>query len=415
MNVRTLLRRHSRLRRFQLRVAVRVAAGLLAGVVTAWSTLTLDRRAKLILPFPESNAQLILGTLVGAVLTITVFALWMRTVVVGLISSQVSPRVLTGYLDDRFQVNMTGWMMAAFTYLAAVTVALPISRNARGGVPAVSSILSLVVTIAAVSTVLLAMRNAISSLEMPRVIRSLSDRAVTVMSRRRWPNDPGPPAAGETRAAVHSRDFGWVQWVDAQSIMEALPPRTILQLVNETGDFVGRGDVLATADRDLDERTTDRILDSFVVVPTRASDYDLRYAIQQLVDVAEHAMTPPSIDTSTAYEALMHIRVVFDRLIRDGTATGTLQGGNGRWILSPNAWQSADYLSVALARLVTGGSQDPTTAGDLLATLQALERTADQVGDPESRAVVHRHLERLKDIAEPHIEQRGATTNPAWQ
>lgn len=137
-------------------------------------------------------------------------------------------------------------------------------------------------------------------------------------------------------------------------------------------------------------------MDSFAIVPTRASEYDLAYAIQQLVDVAEHAMTPSSLDTSTAYEALVHLRAVLDRLLQQGTPTGNLRGPDGRWIVGQRAFTTADHLRTASQRLVTVGSEDPTSAERLRAILNALAKTARLVGDTASRKVLSEQRSRLE-------------------
>lgn len=396
--------RQSEIRRFTLRLGSRVVVGVVAGLAAAAGTLWLDRRSELTLPLPTGNFQLLLGTLVGAVLTIAVFALWMRTVVVGLASAQASPRVLTGYLDDAFQRNLTAWMMASFAYLTAVTAALPSHPEGGEGIPAVSAITSMVLVLTAFSGVLVAIHNATINLSMPQVIRALADRALAVMADQASPDDPPPPTEpGPALTVLQAPEMGWIQAVDHARIMEQLPAGTTLTVDVNVSDFIAEGETMAYADAQLSADARTSILDSFAIVQTRAPEYDLSYAIQQLVAVAEHAMTPSSVDTSTAYEALMHLRAVLHRLLRRGTATGNLRGAEGRWIVAERAWLPADHLDVAFRRLVTGGSQDPTTVEHLRSALIALHRTAGEVEDAASQRVLEQHRKRLEDLADPEL------------
>lgn len=399
-HVRPFFRRISPDRRFLLSVIGHSLAGVLGGAALAAVTLWVDRSLHLSLPVPITNVRLLLGSLAGAVVTIAVFALWMRTVAVSLSSSQASPRVLGGYLDDSFQQSLTGWMTAGFVHLVLVTAALPAGQAAGAGVPAVSSLVGFVVVLAALSGVLLAIRNAVDSLAMPKVIRSLADHALSLMDRQGWPDDPPPPprSAGP-RTMLRSREMGWVQWIDHEAIIERLPPDATLTVVATIGRFIGCGEVLAAVDAELEEAAAEQIVDGFVLLPRRAEKYDLAYAIQQLVDVAEHAMSPSSTDTSTALEALVHLRAVFNELLGCGTPTGSLRGPQGRWITSPETWRPADHLRIAFQRLVTGGAQDPTTAADLLATMSALILTAKELGDEASEEALSRQRERLKQLA----------------
>lgn len=403
-DVETYLRRQAGPQRFLVRLAGRVATGALAGLLAAAITLWLDGSAGLILPFPVSNTQLLLGTLVGAMVTIAVFMLWMRAVVVGLASSQASPRVLSGYLEDTFQRRLAAWTLAGFAYLAAVTVALPSHPAGGQGVPAVSTIVSLLIAMAALSGVLGAMHNATSNVSIPHVVRTLADRVFAVMAAQHAPNDPPPStAAGGTKAVLHAPRMGWIQWIEHDAIVERLPADTVLTVGVDISDFVAEGQPVAWADAELDGETADAILGRFAIVPTRTSEYDLAYAIQQLVDVADRAMTPSSRDTSTAYEALMHLRAVFHRLIEEGTATGHLRGEDGRWVVAQRSWEPAHHLHVAFQRLVTGGSQDPTTAQELRAVMRALERAAHAVGDTASRDTLATQCSRLDREMSPEV------------
>lgn len=401
------LRRQSAARRFHLRLASRVGAGALAGVLAAALTLWFDRVLGATLPVPTTNAQLLLGTLAGAMVTITVFVLWMRTVVVGLASQQASPRVLDGYLDDGFQLNMTAAMMAGFTYLTAVTAALPSHPDSGSGVPAVSAVVALLIVVSALGAVLIAMHNATSSMSMPEVVRTLADRCFAVMAGRPSADHTPPPTEHLPRRVVlRAPEMGWVQAVEHESIMRRLPAGTTLTVEVNVSDFVAQGEPLAWADAELDGDTVDAIRDGFTIVPTRTPEYDLAYAIQQLVDVAEHAMLPSSRDTSTAYEALMHLRAVFHRLLRRGTATNSLQGDDGRWIVMRRAWGTADYVRAAFRRLSSLGAQDPTTARELHETLRVLERTAQEVGDAASRDVLCEQRTALEEEARASAESR---------
>lgn len=407
VDIEAFLRRQSAARRFHLRLSSRVGAGALAGLLAAALTLWFDRRTGTTLPVPTANAQLLLGTLAGAMVTITVFVLWMRTVVVGLASQQASPRVLAGYLDDGFQLSMTAAMMAGFAYLTAVTAALPSQPDGGSGVPAVSAVVSLLIVVSALGAVLIAMHNATSSMSMPQVVRTLADRCFAVMAVRPSADHTPPPTGHLARRVVlRAPEMGWVQAVEHENIMGRLPAGTTLTVEVNVSDFVAQGEPLGWVDAELDGDTVDAILDGFTIVSTRTPQYDLAYAIQQLVDVAEHAMLPSSLDTSTAYEALMHLRAVFHRLLRRGTATHSLQGDDGRWIVARRAWGTADYLRVAFRRLSSLGAKDPTTTRELHETLRALERTAQEVGDTASQDVLAEQRTVLEEEARASAESR---------
>jgi uncharacterized membrane protein len=394
-------------------LAARSTLGLLGGAAAAAGTLSLDHATGLTLPLDAGNASPLAATMVGALLTIAVFALWMRSVVVGLASGQLSPRVIASYLDDRFQRSVAGWMVAAISYGTLVALLVPSEGT---GMPALSTTSAFLVVIAGLGVLLLAMRHAVNSLSPPDVIRSLADAAFAVLERRPAPDDPAPAVVPDPTGwwTLRSPSLGWVQELDHDALLEAVPPGTTVLLQTAVGEFVAAGETLAHVGRDggggggggggagHDEDAVEALEDAIVVARTRDARDDLAFAIQQLVDVAQHAVAPGSLDTSTAHEALVHLRAVLHEVLRHGTASGCRNGADGRRVVSVAAWEPADHLIAAFERLRAGAAQDPTSARHLDRTLRLLRGTAVEVGDERSAAVLDEQHERLRTAAARH-------------
>ena len=395
--------------RFAGQLAVRAVVGLTVGAAAAVAAWGLDRLTGLTLPLAAGTAQSLLTAFVGSVLTIAVFALWMRTVVVGLTSSEVSARVLAAYLDDRFQQQVLGAMLGLFAYLVGATVLLPTDAPRTPAVLAGLAVLTVVVSLIGI---LLAMRDAVTSLSLPSVIRTLADVVLDLLERAPKPDDAAPDPRGEhlvVRCVVASGRLGWVQAVDYDALLEVLGPGETLALQVDVGDFVVAGEPLCRIDAEIGEDAQDRVRAAFELARVRSPQRDLAYAIQQLVDVAEAAMAPHSSDTSTAYEALVHLRAVLDVLIRRGTASCCLAGEDGRWLVSSAAWSTPDHLEAAFGRLQAAVG-DPVIARLLRRTIDVLVATAVEVGDDASRAVLGRARDHATVSAGPLPRSDGKAT-----
>src|SRR5690606_32786749 len=107
--------------------------------------------------------------------------------------------------------------------------------------------------------------------------------------------------------------------------------------------------------------------------------------------------------------ALVHLRAVLHVLIRRGTASGCLEGDDGRWVISSAAWSTVDHLEGVFGRLQAAVG-DPTAADQVRRTIDALVRTAEEVGDEASVSA----LQRLRDASKvatgppPRREHGGA-------
>jgi uncharacterized membrane protein len=399
--------------RFTGSMTGRSLAGIAGGVLLAIAMLALDRVLGWRAPIPTDNARSVASALLGGVLTIAVFTLWMRTVVVGLASGQVSPRVVSSYLDDSFQRAVTGWMVGALTYLASIALLLPTGlqdaeNTPEGGVPMLSGALALLVGVAALVAVLAAMRHAVASLSPPHLIRQLTDRANERVASPRLPHDPLPEVMPDPLELQHvrSNSLGWVRSVDYPTIAERLPASSTALLPLAIGDFVAPGETLLLCDPGVEQTDLDAIQGAISIDRTRDTAADLAFAIQQLVDVVQHALGPASNDTSTAYEALVHLRAVLHGVIRRGDATGCFDGGDDRRVVCTAGWDPVDHLDDALERLRNAAAQDAVATRSLANTLTLLVHTAEEVGDTRSRDLLTAEQDRLRDLAE-HLR-----TNP---
>jgi uncharacterized membrane protein len=386
----------------------RATAGIVGGWLIGAATLALDAATGLRLPLAVTNVQVLLGALAGAILTIGVFTLWMRTVVVGLAAGQVSPRVVASYLDDDFQHRVAGWVVAGFAYVVVVLALLPEGRSDADptGVPAISTVLSVLIVVAALMTVLLAIRHAVTSLSLSNLVRVLTDQALEVMRHPAGPDDHPPmqSAPGGISSRIVGRSMGWVQHVDHDALIAAVPAHTTITVHAAVGEFVTAGEVVATVDAELDDDTKEQLSDAISLASMRRPDIDLAFAIQQLVDVAQHAMTPSSNDTSTAVEALVHLRAVLSALIRNGKYTGCLNGDDGRFVVTVNVWDPADHVEAAFERLRRSAAQMPVIVERMIQTIDQLERVADEVDDHASADILrHQRAELVASAEAEHI------------
>ena len=378
------------------RLALRTTLGAAGGTVAGVAVAALDQTLELELPVVIDHAQMLLGTLVGAAVTVVVFALWMRTVVVGLLSDQVSPRIVTGYLDDGYQRWLVGVGAGIITFLAVTVLALP-DLEAPEGAPALTTVLGTAASLVAIAGVLWSVQVAVRDLSLPHVIRRLADEALAVLDLHA-DADHSPPDhdVGEDVERLTSPDMGWVTHVDRAGLLACVPRGTTVTLDADVGDFVAPQQVIVRCDQQLDDEQREELLDHLTLGRTRSPEHDLAYAIQPLVDVAEHAMGASSNDTSTAHEALVHLRAVLHQLLLRGPITGWWTDGEDRWLRIPRVREPIDHVTTPIDRLAAVASTRPMRA-DLGKVISHLRTTADAVGDERTRDALDARLENLED------------------
>ena len=393
-------------------LAATMAVALLVGLAAGLAVIAVD--GWLLDPPPVhvgsvASAQVLLSALVGGLITVAVFSLWMRTVVVGLVSDQFSPRTLTTFLEDRFQRHLLAAMAAGVTFEMVLLLGLPTDEEA--GAPLLAMALSVIVALAALAGVLLAIQHAIRSLSLPELVGRLTDQALYVLAQQPGPV-PDIPYHPQARAArpVQAPETGWVVHVDAEAILAALPPGGVAHLHSRIGEFVTpRSTVVMVSPPDGDRaanggETADlaAIADAVRLARTRSPDLDLAFALSQLVDVAVHALRGSGKDTATAHEALVHLGAVLESTVERGLPPGHRAGDEGRRLFDEAGWDAADHVQLCIERLRDGAAREPETARHLLQVLGKVRATAMAVGDQRVLDEVGRQVDTLLALVDMH-------------
>lgn len=368
------------------RLLLRGGLGVLAGTTLATGALLLDAAIGWSLPFGAQRVQSLLTTLTGATLTIAVFALWMRSIVVGLVAGVFHARTLSTFLDDGFQRAIAGWMVGAFSVLVTVAIASP-AIDDDGGVPPIATLLALATVIAALLGILLAVRHAAQRLDTSDVVHQLADRALRILEETvALADDPPCDAPHQVERAIDTDQLGWVRQVDRARIVDELPPGANAVLAVTPGTFVAPGQTLLTLDTAVDEATATGLRSAIEIGRARDPGSDLAYTLEELTDVAQSAAGPGG-DVVTAREALHYLEAVLGRLLERGLPTGHLRDGD-RSLTAAAQPSVADHLARVAERLCATPPDDPVTARLATEMLERLTSRAEAVGDRATVSVL---------------------------
>jgi uncharacterized membrane protein len=363
------------------KLAWRAALGAAIGAGLAVAALTLDRAIGWSVPLDRTTVSDLLVTLTGSTVTVAVFALWMRSIVVGLLGSEFHSRIITGFLDDGFQRATAGWMVGAITFLASVTVRLPLQPG--DGTPPVTTLVAATVFVTALLGILLAIRRAAYGLDSSEIVHQLADRCLRVLERvSAEADEPRPTGAGAPVRAVDAQGLGWVRDVRLDELFAAVPAETTIGLEATFGSFVSPGQQLLTIDQEVAETDASRLRDAVVIGRTRDAERDLAASIQELTDVFTQGAGAGATDFTKAHDVLRYLDAVLTRLLERGLPSGHVAGPDGRAIIALVQPSVAEHLGVAASRLRRTASDDAVIAHEVKALLGRLSHRARQLEEP---------------------------------
>jgi uncharacterized membrane protein len=281
---------------------------------------SLGSRLPYVFPGGPSGARDLLGTIAGAMISVTGLVFSITMVVVQLASSQFSPRVLDDFLSSRVTQVTLGIFAASFTY--ALTVLRSVQGDSGEGgafVPQVSVTLSFLLVLASVGMFLAFIHHITTSIQVSSIVSHLGDGTVRVVGRylpeadapgarlgeQTWTPDPGLVAttvpAREHGAVVEVDHHGLVAWaVEHDAVIEVLP---------QVGTFVPEGAPALRVWRHraapaLDEDDLARPRRMVVVDQDRWFTQDPGFGVRKLVDIAERALSPGINDPTTAVQVV---------------------------------------------------------------------------------------------------------------
>lgn len=371
-----------------------VAAGLLFPEI--------DRRWPLGLPslFPPepSTAQVVLGTIAGATMTVVSVVYSILLVALSLASVQFSTRILAGFVRDRVSQNTLGLFVGTFVY------SLMVVRTVRTDpifVPGFSILGALLLSLGSLAALVFFIHHIIRSIQANHLVDRIAGETEGVLDavfvdRLGVGEEPAPPSGASPppgAAPVFARRSGYIQLLDLDSLRRRVSDGVELHLARGMGQFVAAGTPVAwvlppAAATDALAATVDRALD---LGPHRTMQDDAEFGFRQIVDIALKAVSPAVNDPSTACTVVDHLGRLLVRVAGRPTPPGRFTEGRGLLVVPGTSF--VDLVELAVDQL------RQYTRTDMAVTLRLLRMLADlALATPHrtGRAAILRQVELIE-------------------
>ncbi len=306
----------------------------LAAFLLALLTLHLDRSGaadslseiSAIVPARPDGASTMLQVIAGSMIGVAATVFSITIAAVAYASGTYGPRLLTNFMEDR------GNQLSLATFIGTFVYAIMILRSVRGEderpstvqdamastlpgfVPQLSLLVATGMMLAAVAMLVFFLNHVPSSIRINVVLERIGERLIRQV-RDRFPED-GDASDSDGDAdrdrpeggwPVAARRSGYVELIDYSGLASIARDGDIdIVIDRQAGDFVHPAVTLV---RYLGGQRADNDLDSslqacFVLSGLRTPQQDLRFLIDELVEIALRALSPGINDPFTAITAL---------------------------------------------------------------------------------------------------------------
>jgi uncharacterized membrane protein len=361
------------------------------------------------------SSRSMLSTIAGSMATIAGVTFSITVVAVAQASSQYTSRILRNFLSDRPSQVMLGMLAGTFVYC------LVLIRTIRGDadllfIPGLGVLGAFALAIVSIGFLVYFIHHIAESLEASQVLARVRRETVAVIDRL-YPDllVDDSPETGPRRDTLNwqrttARESGYLQRVDADALLAWASRRNaVVRLEHSVGEYVIEGTpLLATALREptgaggpllKDSADPDaELTDACEIGAHRTIDEDASFGIQQIVDIANKALSPGVNDATTAVNAIDTLSAILIRLGQRRIGPPSRLAENVERLIVPGH-SYEDLVSLSLDELRRSASAD---VGVSIHLMRIVARTIAHTPSERRREVLVASADLIRDAAIRH-------------
>lgn len=304
------------------------AAVVLGFLLPTWERGLSGRVFEFVFEGGPDAAREVLGTISSSTISVTGLTFSITLVVLQLVSSQFSPRMLNGFLRNRIVQATMGVFLGTFVFsLTVIRYVWSDEEDITGFVPRVSVSVAFLLVLGCLGFFLAFIQLITSSMQVSNAISEIGEETMD-LAQRLYPaqsEETGPvqgpgwsPRPGDPREEVRAGSHGSLLWIDYRKLVAwAAKHDAVVTVDRSVGEFLVEGQPLLRVwwDGELDDADC-RALRSAVEVRTeRELHQDVAFGFRQLVDIADRALSPGINDPATAAQCVQEIHRLFRYLV----------------------------------------------------------------------------------------------------
>jgi uncharacterized membrane protein len=387
-----------------------------AAVALAWVSVTVDELVtewlalKLGWTFAgrAEGASAVLGIVAGSMITIAGVVFSMTLIALSLASSQLGPRLLRSFMRDSTTQVVLGTFVATFLYCLIVLRTIRRAEEVTF-VPHLSVTLGVLLAVASVGVFIYFIHHVSVSIQADEIAARISKELIERIDRL-FPEQIGqgaprvptePPDAGFFEAFDHEArpvgadGDGYLQFIDVEAMLAlAMEEDLIVRLERKPGNYVVASCPLALIwpGSRLTDRLTDQVRSFFVLGHHRTSDQDIKFGVNQLVEIAVRALSPGLNDPFTAITCVDRLGSALCRLAsRDMPSPYRHDRQNQLRVIAP----TDTFSEITDAAFNQIRQYSRSSAAVTIRLLETIAVVAGFAHRPRDRATLLRHAEMI--------------------
>ncbi|QDV66547.1 hypothetical protein Poly24_02340 [Rosistilla carotiformis] len=290
---------------------------------------------------PE-GARAVLSTVAGSMITVAGVTFSMTILSISHTTSQIGPRLLNNFMADKANQFTLGVFISTFIYCLMVLRTVRSAESAPPGsdpagdlagafVPQIAVVVGVLMAIASVGVLIFFIHHVPETIHVSNIISDVG-KGLNRHIDDQFPARVGEPGDTEgddatdaempagfysTACRVDSTVVGYLEYIDGDGLMKlAVQHDLVLKIQRSPGDFVTPSSslLLASPQDRIDDSVSKALASRFICGVQRTATQDLRFQVNQLVEVAMRALSPGVNDPFTAISCIDWLQAALENL-----------------------------------------------------------------------------------------------------
>lgn len=324
---------------------------------------------------PET-ARTILGSLLAAVVSITVFGFSMMMVVVNQTSSNYSPKVVEMLSTQRSNQYVLGIYLGSIIFTLIMMMHID-SKPSSPEIPQAGLLFNMLLAVYCILLFLKFIHNISRAVRITSIIEKIFNKTKQSINNNKLAQLVSTNINTDNWTVHQAKHSGYFQVLRTTSLLKLLKKHDlIINVLPKVGTYYLDESPLFAINRNVDPKVVDEIRSAFVTYSGEAIAENPMYGIRQLREVAVKALSPGINDPGVAVLCIDYIAELLSIWMRkmDGN-TFKDSDGNARIIM--NYYSFPEMLEMSLVPIKVYSKRDYTMLIGLLNTLHHLA-IADQ-------------------------------------
>ncbi|MEH0154885.1 DUF2254 domain-containing protein [Limibacter armeniacum] len=267
----------------------------------------------------EENARLILGGLVGGIISLMVFSFSMVMVVINRTMATLSPRVVPGIITKKSHQIVLGYYIGTIVFCLITITGVGEEFDGKAVIPDLGVLIALFSGIGCLVMFVYFIHSISQSIQVDNILNGIYRTTLNGMQKAKE-GEKLPESVfkhekeDEEWVRVYAAQVGYLKKVHTKALCDLLDEHDLkLSVLIRMGDFTVKGFPFVKVNRSLeeDESLQDKIQSSFEFYQEEFTQDHYRFGFRQITEIAVKALSPGINDPGTAVKAIDLLTILF--------------------------------------------------------------------------------------------------------